>query len=305
MSATPTPPGWYEDPYGEATWRWWDGSTWSTATRLDGRVASASAAGATTAMSAAPPDGTPVEHMDVPDRQDRRRATIGLAVLTLLALVIVASAILFTDSPNHLAVDDLPGADEQAPPTDGTGEAPAEEPLDSDPTTPSDAPEEGTDEDAGAGSEGEPAEGEEEATGGSVELDFDGVCTVEDDADDVDDPRPWDFDACTSAPITLDAGEERWIVVVASLSEGGYDEEAARDRAASEGFAGNLLWSSHYPSLNPDLWVVYDGPYAGQEEARAAAAELGGGSYPRVLSDDDDDRYCVAADGCVGDDGDG
>lgn len=306
MSATPTPPGWYEDPYGEATWRWWDGDAWSTATRLDGRVAAASAAGTTTTMPAASPEGTPVAggYPDAPDRQDRRRATIGLAVLALVALVIVASAILFTDSPNDLAVDDVPGADEQTPPTDGADEAPSDDQLESDPTTPSETPEDGSDED-GAGSEDEPPDDDAGAAEGSVELDFDGVCTVEVDADEVDDPRPWDFDQCTSAPIALERGEERWIVVVASLSEGGYDEAAARDRAASEGFEGNLLWSSHYPSLNPDLWVVYDGPYEDQEEARAAAEDVGGGSYPRVLSDDDDDRYCVAADGCAGDEGDG
>lgn len=275
MSATPTPPGWYEDPYGEATWRWWDGGAWSTATRLDGGF------------------------MDAPDRQDRRRATIGLAVLALAALVVVASAILFTGN-NDVAVDDLPGAGEQTPPTGGTDEAPSDEPLESDPTTPSDAPEDGSDEDD-ASSEDQRSGDEEDAGEAPVELDFDGVCTVEVDADEVDDPRPWDFDECTSAPIALDGAEERWIVVVASLSEGSYDEAAARERAASEGFDGNLLWSSHYPSLNPDLWVVYDGPYADQEEARAAAEDIGGGSYPRVLSDDDDDRYCVAADGCAGD----
>ena len=74
--------------------------------------------------------------------------------------------------------------------------------------------------------------------------------------------------------------------------------EEARERA--DGAGRDLLWSSHYPSLNPDLWVLFDGPFDDEDAATDAADAIGGGSYPRVLSDDDGDRYCIADDGCVG-----
>lgn len=300
MSDRPTPAGWYEDPYGEGTWRWWDGSSWSTATRLDGRATGVPVAASAAATSKGAASATSTEQMFAPDRRDRRRATLGLGALALIAAAIVGSAILFTGNRDDLAVDEVPGANDPPPTSAGSEETSPDEALDSDAGTPSDATDD-TLEDEGA----EPSDTDDEPEeNGSIELDFDGVCTVEVDADDVDDPRPWHFDECTSAPIELSDGDGRWVVVIASLSEDSYDEAAARERAAEEGFDDNLLWSSHYPSLNPGLWVVFDGPFGDQEEARSAAAEIGGGSYPRLLSDDDDDRYCVAADGCVGDQGD-
>ena len=32
MTATGTPPGWYSDPWRQATWRWWDGIGWTAYT---------------------------------------------------------------------------------------------------------------------------------------------------------------------------------------------------------------------------------------------------------------------------------
>ncbi len=300
MSDGPTPAGWYEDPYGEATWRWWNGNAWSTATRLDGRASGTPVATSGVATGQAVPSAAGPEELFAPDRQDRRRATLGLGALALVAALIVGSAILFTGNRDDLAVGEVPGANEPPPTTEGSEEATQDETLDSDAGTPSDTTDDTLEEEGAEPSEPDEAPGDT----GTVQLDFDGVCTVEVEAEDVDDPRPWHFDECTSAPIELTAGDERWVVVIASLSDEGYDEVAARERAAEEGFEDNLLWSSHYPSLNPGLWVVFDGPFGDQQEARSAAAEIGGGSYPRVLSDDDDDRYCVAADGCVGDQGD-
>ena len=300
MSDRATPAGWYEDPYGEGTWRWWDGTSWSTATRLDGRASGTPVTASGVATSRSRTSAASSEEMFSPDRRDRRRATLGLGVLALIAVTIVGSAILFTGGRDDLAVDEFRGANDPPPTSAGSEETSQDETLESDAGTPSDTSDDPL-EDDGA----EPSETDEEPVeSDAVELDFDGVCTVEVDAEDVDDPRPWHFDECTSAPIALADGDERWVVVIASLGEDSYDEAAARERAAEEGFDDNLLWSSHYPSLNPGLWVVFDGPFGDQEEARSAAADIGGGSYPRVLSDDNDDRYCVAADGCVGDQGD-
>jgi hypothetical protein len=90
------------------------------------------------------------------------------------------------------------------------------------------------------------------------------------------------------------------VVVVQSLSGDDFTEAEALERVDTIGDGQQLLWSSHYPSLNPDLWVVIEGPFDGEAAAAARADEVGGGAYPRELSDDEDDRYCVAADGCMG-----
>jgi hypothetical protein len=235
---------------------------------------------------------------------ERRNAVIGLAALFLVAAGIVGAAIIFTDPPEPPSVDGVSALDETT--------TPAEAP---------EAPDEGgaSDEGEGAneGNEGlmEPDDGEED--GGPDEavedppegerIDFDGVCTVtvggsEGSAEEAeegaagdevaDEPRPWHFDECTSAPVELaDSGDQRWIVVLASLPRNEYDEGSARERADELGFEQQVLYSSHYPSLNPDLWVVYDGPFADEDEARTAAAEHGGGAYPRVLADEGGDRY--------------
>jgi hypothetical protein len=111
--------------------------------------------------------------------------------------------------------------------------------------------------------------------------------------------RAWDAEACTFAPVVLGPGEQRWVVVRASLNGAAADEASARastERAGADG----LLWSSYYASLNPDLWVVFDGPFASRDEAEAAAVRIGGGSYARVLSDDEGDRFCIAPGGCTG-----
>lgn len=227
---------------------------------------------------------------------ERRNAVIGLAALFLVAAGIVGAAIIFTDPPQPPAVNGLSALEDT--------NTPANDP---------DAPDEdvASDDHEGA-NEGlmEPEDGEEDGNlDEAVEdppegerIDFDGVCIVtvagsegsEEDADEeiLDEPRPWHFDECTSAPVELtDSGDQRWIVVLASLPRNEYDEVAARERAEELGFDELVLYSSHYPSLNPDLWVVYDGPFADEDEARAAAADHGGGAYPRVLADEGGDRY--------------
>lgn len=113
------------------------------------------------------------------------------------------------------------------------------------------------------------------------------------------DVRAWDVAGCDLAPVALPSGQQRWIVVRASLNGAAATVDAARASAERAG-ADGLLWSSYYASLNPDLWVVFDGPFATRAEAEAAARSRGGGAYERVLSDDEGDRYCIAPGGCTG-----
>jgi hypothetical protein len=141
---------------------------------------------------------------------------------------------------------------------------------------------------------------EDDGDGPRTSVDLGGGCVVEvADGTPVDELRPWQFEECDRAPVVLSASEERWVAVIESLSDADFSEEEALAR-----FEGEedrlLLWSSHYPSLNPGLWVIVAGPFDDQEAATEAARRIGGGAYPRALTDDDGDRYCVAADGCVG-----
>ncbi len=229
---------------------------------------------------------------DMPSRpgldRDRRNAIIGLSVLVLAAVGIVGAAIVFTDSPSA-PTDGLAITEEQQGPAEAPGGMPEDAPGDGE-AAPSDGAE---------GAIEEPGEAEESPSGspdGTEEVDFDGVCTVEVDregfGDDRAELRPWRFEECTSAPVVLaDAEDERWIVVVASLSGSEFDEAGALDRAEGHGLDGNVLWSSHYPSLNPDLWVVFDGPFEDQDAAADAATDRGGGAYARLLADEAGARY--------------
>jgi hypothetical protein len=148
---------------------------------------------------------------------------------------------------------DHPGADREEAEGDGRTDAAAEEP---------DGPE------------------------GTVVLELDGRCEVEVDAAEEDDPRvhqAWRHPECDLAPLDPTHPDERWIVIVASFS----GEQAARDQAAARAARGGhepkLLWSSHYPSLRPDLWVVYEGPFRDRATATSTADELGPGAYLRQL----------------------
>jgi hypothetical protein len=112
--------------------------------------------------------------------------------------------------------------------------------------------------------------------------------------------RAWDYQECRWAPIPLGPGQEQWVVVYTSLNGNDFDATDALERASDSGVPGNVMWSSHYPSLNPGVWVIYEGPFATENEAKAATRRVGGRAYPRVLTDDIGDRYCVGFDNCVG-----
>jgi len=227
----------------------------------------------------------------IASRERSRAAAIVIALLVgSLGLWVVA--LLTTGSPDverDVLVDTdavEPGSDPDA--GEAGSAAPEEETGDED----------RVDDGAGAGDDGAGAGDDGEGSG--ITVDLGGGCVVEapDDAA-VDQLRPWEFEECDRAPIVLSGSEERWVAVIESLSGEDFDEAEALERLDPDNDR-LLLWSSHYPSLNPGLWVVVEGPFEDQRSATDAARRIGGGAYPRALTDDDGDRYCVAADGCVG-----
>jgi hypothetical protein len=288
--AAETPPDWYPDPVDPTQERWWNGEEWTTDIR---RIR--------TGPLAAP----------APSRRPPRAALLAAGALGLVTVLVVAAVIVVTGGDRSGDIDDVPVAGDAG--TD-TGDG-AEDDTDTGEDASADA---GEDADEGDGSrngegdgdgDGSEAEGDDgdEATdegdpadeGESGVIDLDGQCEVDlDDVPDADgDLRAWDVPACTYAPVDLGSGS-RWIVVIASLDGTANDGAAAETRAGGFSGAEGVLWSSHYPSLNPGWWVVYDGPFDGEDAATEAAEARGGGAYPRLLSDDTGDRYCIAAGGC-------
>jgi|GEM_PF-2498048 len=238
--------------------------------------------------------------------RERSRAAAIVVALLLGSLGLWGIALLTTGSPD-LERDVLVDIDPAAPPPepspgDAGSAAPEEGPGDGS----GDGTEEGPGEGSGDGgpedgdAASEEAEGSDDVEGSQTTVDLGGGCVVE-IADDtpVEQLRPWEFEECDRAPIVLSGSRERWVAVIESLSGEDFGEEEALDRVETDGDR-LLLWSSHYPSLNPGLWVIVEGPFEDQEAATDAARRIGGGAYPRALTDDDGDRYCVAADGCVG-----
>ena len=255
---------------------------------------------------------------EVPPRVTRTRLISGAVIggfLLLTAGVVVSLIIADRQPADELAIDgEVAGpdtdeaddtADDETQTSDGeeTGDD-AQDPGLSDTGTAEEATaNEGgasSGEDAGNGASSD-AQGADDATSGTgerIEVSVDGRCTAEvDSVEEAASIKAWELDGCASAPVALDDADERWIAVVASFSAG-MDESEARERADNMGF--DLLWSSHYPSLNPQLWVVFDGPFDDEAAATQAADRIGDGAYPRVMSDNDDDRYCIADDGCIG-----
>lgn len=156
---------------------------------------------------------------------------------------------------------------------------------------------------AGSGAAGIGSDNSSDTEPAQRTVNLDGQCavTIDDRVLASGDPiHAWDFPECRWAHIALAPGEERWIVVYTSLNGEEFDADDALARAAENRVPGNVLWSSHYPSLNPGVWVIFEGPYTTEDDAKAATRRVGGRAYPRVLSDDVGDRYCVGADNCVG-----
>jgi hypothetical protein len=290
-----TPPDWYPDPADATQERWWTGQEWTADVRP-----SRAAAAATTSASRPP-----------------RAAVVAAAVLGGLTLLVVGAVVTLTGGEPDRAIDDLAATAPEDEPAASEDEA--EDPADGDAEQDGDAEPDGAQDDEAEGGEADSADADGDGAAEDVDvgdepsdeagddaderdaepIDLDGACTVDpDDVPDTDgDLRAWDVPACRWAPVDLGDGS-RWIVVVASLDGTANEGEDAESRAARLGDDGGVLWSSHYPSLNPGWWVVFEGPFPDEDAANDAAAARGGGSYPRLLSDDRGDRYCIAAGGC-------
>lgn len=294
---TDVPAGWYPDPHGETgAERWFDGTawtwdvrdaTWPVTPHVDHTQQMAPVAASETFVPP-PTADAPAQHGPLPPPR-----TPG-ALVALLGIVLLAGfgAIWWAVSSENAdesqeEVADSGSVEVPDPDADTDGEESAAAPLQGDSGQTESVEDPNVD-----SSTDEPM---------LVELDFDGACTVETTSQDAESAplRPWQFPECDWAPVPLDPGERRWIVVVSSLNGFDFDDQNATARANSVNGA-QVLWSSHYPSLNPDLWVVFRGPYRSEADAAAAASATGSGAYARELSDDAGDRYCDATDGCRG-----
>jgi hypothetical protein len=223
---------------------------------------------------AARPDRSPLV-----SRADRRRQLVAFgAVCGLLVSAFGLWAVAILTSDDRLGIAAAPSPAAEPPPEDDGG----------DPAGRSDEPEPGSE-------DGDPVDDE------LTPVTIDGVCTVELPSIERDAPRSaWEYPDCTYAPVAVQDRRERWIVVRASMGSADFDADEAEQRAGELGVDGGVLWSSHYPSLNPDLWVVFDGPFPDAAAARGAADLVDGEAYARALTTDENDRFCIAADGCVG-----
>lgn len=318
MSTEP-PAGWYPDPTGARFDRWWDGRAWTDAT-----AAHRSATAANDATTTAPPSPAEVGHGSLstslgepvsatreparpapaehgsagapaggaPPKPPRRGTAVVIALVAILLGGVVGVVIVSTggDGADVTADDEASGAtdeaDDAALPQDAPDDAGDDADADADETPEDDPP-----------ASADPGDDERSELEATRTVDLDGACTAEVDAGlSVDELRAWQLPDCDWAPI--DPGPDgTWVLVVTSLNGDDFDAPEAEQRARAEGLPGRVLWSTHYGSLNPDLWVVYDGPFSSEATASEAAYP---GSYPRKLSDDPEDRYCMAADGCQG-----
>jgi hypothetical protein len=227
-----------------------------------------------------------------PREQMRAAAILGGLVLGVLALwiVVMATTGSQTARPDPFADADLEAAPPGEDPDASDGTAAQDESQDSETGDDgADQPrEDGAASDDGEGDQDQADQSEDDADSGTA-----------DDADDEEEADRADDDDPARA-IDLEAARTTWVAIVSSLSGDEFTEAAARDRLD----AGQvLLWSSDYPSLNPGLWVIVEGPFDTEDEARRAARRVGNGAYPRVLTDDADDRYCALANGCGGEAG--
>lgn len=152
--------------------------------------------------------------------------------------------------------------------------------------------------DSGEVASEEPEDGEPAASGTEVEA----TSVPETRTSGEQDPTDASTGGTRDAPIDVSGGPV-WISVASSLNAQDFGRADAVERhdtiSGSTTEPSGVLLSDRYPSLNPNLWVVYLGPFVSEERAADACAGLSP-CYPRILSDDADDRYCMAADGCVG-----
>lgn len=304
MSNAPAP-GWYPDPTGLGYDRWWDGNNWTESTSVDpsgvatqtttpnaapseadwGHIAAKPGDSFATMRNAAVRSRAPTSPAIAVPKRARRGTAVVVTMVALLLGGLIGVVVSTNDNESVVERDD--GRADEA-----QGAAPPEEAGDDAAGNDADA----TLEDSTQGTVDTSDVGRSEQPATRV-VDVDGACTAEVDAAmTMDDLRAWQLPECEWAPIDPNRDGE-WIVVVLSLNGNDFGAAEAWQRAREVGLPGRVLWSSHYASLNPDLWVVYEGPFSSEAAASRAAAP---GTYPRMLSDDTVDRYCAAADGCLG-----
>lgn len=287
MGQTPQAAGWYLDPNSDgAEERWFNGRSWTEMTRPVGGSQTAATATPTTIPpglepgddSASESDEGPAAHTPSPS-PFRRWALVAFVFAAVLAGTLGAVMRSLGDESTEGLESASAGSSSAVTGDDRAG---------SDATS------------GDAAGEFAPGETGPPETAPPVTVEFDGQCTVEVPGTlEQDELRPWDFKECEFAPVVVEPDEKRWIVVLASLASSDFTAADARQRA-SQHRSADVLWSSHYPSLNPDLWVVFRGPLPSEGSAADAANSTGGGAYERELSDDPGDRYCLATDGCRG-----
>lgn len=279
-----TPPDWYPDPTDPARERWWNGTAWTNDVRPTPSRRTAIAAGAAAGSVAAARSGPSVAALLTAG------ALLLVTVLVVVAVIVVTGGDRDQAGTSPPAAGGLPGTDEPGSGDDGDGA--------DDPDDPTGGPDD-TDGTEGPGDPDGPGTNGNDADVEPLTLDLDGACEVEVDPADVDGAqlRPWSRDECRWAPVDPGPGGT-WIVVVASFDGAGMSGTTAEQRADGLGGTDGVLWSAHYPSLNPGWWVAYNGPYPDEDDALDAAAARGGGAYPRPLADEPGDRYCVADGGC-------
>ena len=263
--------GWYDDPTDGTRSRFWDGASWTDKTRRRHAVQPTSAE--LDPVGLARGGGRPRKHFVV--------AVAGVVAAVALVVVGVVTLAVMRSDRQVATFDAVLGHPEDAPvveqPEEDSAAVVARQRADSS---------------TGSGHSGEITEPPDDSLAVAPSLDT-----------EVDDRWPWEQGA-EGAPIAVH-DEARWIVVAASLNAQDFTIADAELRAAEWAQATRqtplVLLSDHYPSLNPNLWVVAFGPYEDEETAtRTCTDEIGGGCYARVLSVQSGDRYCIASDGCEG-----
>jgi hypothetical protein len=214
---------------------------------------------------------------------DRRGAVTVLGGLVTTSLLVWGALLVVSGGPQEPRVASS-GSSRADPITPGH-EAPGQEqapPERGEPAEGDELPGLDDERDPDAGEDPAGGEGSGDVPDAATVVDLHGACRVEvQNEDDPDQLQPWTFPECEHAPLDPTDPDERWIVVVSSFSSA---ENAQREaQARGEDQDPQLLWSSHYPSLRPELWVVFEGPFPDRRTAREEADRLGAGAYVRLL----------------------
>jgi hypothetical protein len=85
-----------------------------------------------------------------------------------------------------------------------------------------------------------------------------------------------------SPPALVPPSRQFWTVCV-WCDDGTHDPRSAADQVASQlnqaGLSAEVLWSTDYPSLNPDYWVTVSGTFETQQAAEQHAGTVSGAGF--------------------------